>query len=186
VIIIMSHRNIILIGLLFLSLLPTGLHIRWIWAISSQGIAQNNTDVDGRVNETKRIDMTNNTRIQNENHIIEGGSGIDALNGTNVEDMLSGGSGSDVIYGNGGSDELDGGAGPDKLFGGNGGDVLFGGIGNDNLQGDDGNDDLYGGPGADVLTGGQGPDDFDCGTGVDRIVDYNTTQGDIKSFNCEM
>ena len=29
----MSHHNIILIGLLFLSLMPTGLHIRWIWAI---------------------------------------------------------------------------------------------------------------------------------------------------------
>ena len=43
-----------------------------------------------------------------------------------------------------------------------------------------------GGPGADVLTGGQGADHFHCGTGVDRIVDYNTTQADIKSFNCEM
>ncbi|MEP6576709.1 MAG: hypothetical protein ABJB85_09805, partial [Nitrososphaerota archaeon] len=87
----MSHHKIILICLLFLSLIPTGLHIRWIWAISSQGIAQNNTDVDGRVNDTKGIDMTNNTKIQNENQIKEGGSGIDALNGTNVEDMLSGG-----------------------------------------------------------------------------------------------
>ena len=67
-----------------------------------------------------------------------------------------------------------------------GNDVLFGGIGNDNLEGDDGNDDLYGGPGADVLIGGEGTDHFDCGTGVDRTVDYNTTQGDIKSFNCEM
>ena len=114
----MSHHKTILIGLLFLSLIPTGLHIRWIGAASAQGIAQNNTDVDGLVNGTKRIDMTNNTRIQNENHIKVGGSGIDALNGTNVEDMLSGGRGSDTTFGNGGSDELDGGAGPDKLFGG--------------------------------------------------------------------
>ena len=141
-IIIMSHHKIILIGLLFLSLIPTGLQIRWAWAISSQGIAQNNTEVDGSINDTKRIDMTNNTRIQDENHIKEGGSGIDALNGTNIDDILSGGGGSDTIFGNGGSDELDGGTGPDKLFGGNGSDVLFGGIGNDNLEGGDGNDDL--------------------------------------------
>ena len=181
----MSYHKIILIGLLVLSLIPTGLNIRSVWAISSQGIAQNNT-ADGHLNDTSGIDLTNNTIIQNENHIKEGGSGIDALNGTNVEDMLSGSGGSDIIFGNGGDDELDGGAGPDKLFGGNGSDVLFGGLGNDNLDGDDGNDDLYGGPGADNLTGGQGADHFDCGTGVDRTVDYNTTQGDIKSFNCEM
>ncbi len=175
-----------LICLLFLSLITNGLHIKWILAFSSQGIAQNNTDAESHVNDTKRTDTMNNTRIQNENHIIDGGFGKDALNGTNVEELLSGGGGSDTIFGNGGNDELDGGAGPDKLFGGNGGDVLFGGIGNDNLDGTNGNDDLYGGPGADVLTGGQGADHFDCGTGIDRIVDYNMTQGDIKSFNCEM
>ncbi len=182
--IIILSLQVILICVLFLSLMPNNL--RWVLAFPLQGIPQNDTNAGSHVNDKKRIDTINNTSVKNENHIIEGSFGNNVLNGTNVEDVMSGGGGSDTIFGIGGNDELDGGVGPDKLLGGTGNDVLFGGIGNDILDGGDGNDDLYGGPGADVLSGGQGADHFDCGTGVDKITDYNTTQGDIKSFNCEM
>src|SRR4030095_4773241 len=61
----------------------------------------------------------------------------------------------------------------------------FGGIGNDNMTGNEGNDQLFGGPGADRLTGGAGADYFNCGLSVDQVVDFNTTQGDVRLFNCE-
>jgi hypothetical protein len=33
--------------------------------------------------------------------------------------------------------------------------------------------------------GGPGADYFDCGDGVDTVIDYNPSQGDILSTNCE-
>ena len=57
--------------------------------------------------------------------------------------------------------------------------------GRDNMSGDDGNDNLFGGSGNDILFGGKGKDYFNCGLGKDNIADFNTTEGDGKSYNCE-
>lgn len=71
------------------------------------------------------------------------------------------------------------------MSGGPGNDSLFGGTGRDNINGEDGNDNLYGGLGNDILYGGKGKDYFNCGLGKDNIADFNTTEGDGKSYNCE-
>ena len=73
---------------------------------------------------------------------VTGGTGADALNGTDESDLLSGGPGSDT---------LSGGAGDDSLFGGSGNDVLVGGAGADVLNGGDGIDRVsYAGSAAGV------------------------------------
>ncbi len=87
--------------------------------------------------------------------------------GTDKNDNLIGTSGNDCIDGKGGNDKISGLAGNDKL------------------NGDDGKDLLSGGNGNDELTGGNGADKFDCGAGMDRITDFNPSEGDIKSTNCE-
>lgn len=117
--------------------------------------------------------------------IFEGTPQRDNLTGTVHEDFISGAVGADFLNGSLGNDELDGGAAGDILIGGMGNDLLFGGIGNENMTGNDGNDQLFGGPGADRLTGGGGADYFNCGLSVDQILDFNTTQGDVKLLNCE-
>jgi hypothetical protein len=117
--------------------------------------------------------------------IFEGTPQRDNLTGTIQEDFISGAVGADFLNGSLGNDELDGGAAGDIIIGGMGNDTLFGGIGNDNMTGNDGNDQLFGGPGADRLTGGAGADYFNCGLSVDQVVDFNTTQGDVRLFNCE-
>ena len=53
------------------------------------------------------------------------------------------------------------------------------------LNGNDGNDLLSGGNGNDELTGGKGADKFDCGAGKDKITDFNPSECDIKSTDCE-
>ena len=87
--------------------------------------------------------------------------------GTENKDNLVGTSNNDCINGKGANDKIAGLAGIDKLIGGDGKDLLSGGNGNDEL------------------TGGNGADKFDCGAGNDKITDFNPTEGDIKSTNCE-
>lgn len=89
------------------------------------------------------------------------------ITGTEHKDNLVGTSGNDCIDGKGGNDKIAGLAGNDKL------------------NGNDGNDLLSGGNGNDELTGGKGADKFDCGAGKDKITDFNPSEGDIKSTNCE-
>ena len=62
---------------------------------------------------------------------VTGGTGADALNGTDESDLLSGGPGSDTLSGGAGDDSLFGGSGNDVLVGGAGADVLNGGAGID-------------------------------------------------------
>jgi Ca2+-binding RTX toxin-like protein len=62
---------------------------------------------------------------------------------------------------------------------------LLGGPGDDSISGEDGNDNLFGGSGDDILSGGKGKDYFNCGLGEDNILDFNATEGDGKSYNCE-
>jgi hypothetical protein len=35
------------------------------------------------------------------------------------------------------------------------------------------------------MYGGKGADYFDCGWGKDKVPDFNSTEGDSRSANCE-
>ncbi len=103
-----------------------------------------------------------------------GGSGNQAIIGTEGNDALFGGSGDDLLCGLGGDDTLFGGSGNDILIGdlglnnaqpNAGNDTLFGGSGDDGLYGDNGDDGLFGGSGSDFLAGAAGDDDCFGGSG---------------------
>lgn len=53
------------------------------------------------------------------------------------------------------------------------------------LHGGSGDDQLIGGPGDDILYGSPGEDSFRCGPGNDQIIYFNTSEGDIKTNDCE-
>ena len=92
-------------------------------------------------------------------------TGMEALEGSDFDDILWTGNGANTLAGLGGND---------SLAGGNGADLLDGGDGNDTLEGGDGKDVLSGGAGDDVLTGGGDRDFFvfaETG-GADRIMDF--------------
>ena len=44
---------------------------------------------------------------------------------------------------------------------------------------------VIGGEGNDILTGGKGTNRFICGGGEDTITDFNETEGDTKTADCE-
>ncbi len=44
---------------------------------------------------------------------------------------------------------------------------------------------VVGGEGDDILIGGGGANRFICGGGEDTITDYNETEGDTKTADCE-
>ena len=108
---------------------------------------------------------------------IQGGNEPDIIEGTLFADNIDGGNDDDRIQGSGGDD---------TISGGNGDDYLQGNEGDDNLSGVNGDDTLLGGEGDDTLSGGNGADNFSCGGGNDTITDFSTTQGDVKSDNCEV
>jgi len=84
---------------------------------------------------------------------LESGAGDDLLIGSNQRDILNGGIGNDSLYGEGDTD---------KLYGEEGDDLLDGGLGSDFL---------YGGAGADSFV-------LRSGNDSDRILDFNSAQGD--------
>jgi Ca2+-binding RTX toxin-like protein len=45
--------------------------------------------------------------------------------------------------------------------------------------------DVIGGYGDDLLTGGEGAQRFVCGGGEDTITDYDESEGDTKTEDCE-
>jgi trimeric autotransporter adhesin len=117
---------------------------------------------------------------------IEGTDDDDILVSTAGEDIVNALGGNDYVEGRGGNDRLDGGAGDDQLFGNSGNDVLLGGDGNDSLRGeyaydigdapgDDvldgglGNDSLFGNGGNDTLMGGEGNDGLSGEEGNDVL-----------------
>jgi RTX calcium-binding nonapeptide repeat (4 copies) len=132
--------------------------------------------------------------LPNLTQIICGTEHDDYIIGSDGDDIIFGLRGNDVIMALGGNDLVFAGPGDDTVYGGDGNNQLFGDDGNDNLVGgsdDDllvggpGNDRLYGNTGDDILQGGPGADYFDCGDGLDTVIDYNPSQGDVVSSNCE-
>ncbi len=101
-------------------------------------------------------------------------------------DIVMGLPGNNIIYGGKGDDTLYGAPGLNQLFGEDGSDNLVGSQFNDLLVGGNGNDHLAAGSGDDVLYGGPGSNYFDCGDGIDTVVDYNPSQGDVITNNCEI
>jgi serralysin len=77
-----------------------------------------------------------------------GGAGTDTLSGV---EAVVGSNYNDVLTGNSGNNTLQGGLGADTMNGGAGNDTLIGGADNDSL---------VGGNGKDILTGGSGTDKF--------------------------
>jgi Ca2+-binding RTX toxin-like protein len=113
---------------------------------------------------------------------IDGGTGSDAVYGGAGNDMLYGGAGSDVVYGGQGDDKLDGGAGDDRLNGYAGNDRLEGGDGDDILEDRLGDNRFYGGAGNDNLCGGVGDDRLDGGDGNDRLYGGGRDDGEGRDI----
>lgn len=110
-------------------------------------------------------------QIMTGNDVVTGGALADILQGFAGADSMDGGIGIDFVQGNTGNDTLSGGDGADVIRGGRDDDSLFGGAGNDFLSGDRGNDTISGGAGADTFH-------VFAGSGVDRITDFNRAEGD--------
>ncbi|MFT6556759.1 FecR domain-containing protein [Sneathiella sp.] len=103
---------------------------------------------------------------------VNDGTGIDlfasieAITGSDYDDLFNGADGFDVMMG---------GAGDDTLNGGSGNDDLKGGVGHDVLNGGDDNDSLTGGSGLDTMNGGDGVDRFFFDALSDAVdVAFNT------------
>lgn len=76
-----------------------------------------------------------------------------------------------TVDGGAGNDHIDGAAGSDTLNGGDGNDYVVGGFGDDAINGNAGNDTLMGVSGADTFTGGPGND---------KVLDFASSEGDVK------
>ena len=114
---------------------------------------------------------------------IQGNALICAKGGNDIVMALPG---NNIIYGGKGDDTLYGGGGLNQLFGEEGDDNLVGNQFNDLLVGGNGDDHLAAGSGDDILYGGAGSNYFDCGDGIDTVVDYDPSQGDVVTNNCEI
>ena len=159
----------------------------------ANGVKPSNTTTTGSSKQTGTLD-NDNIRGSGKNDIIvglagndiiSGQSGNDNINGGEGDDYIIGGPGNDALTGTVGNDVIEGNAGNDNINGGEGDDYIISGQGADNLKGVAGSDTLIGGPGNDTLIGGPGQDKFICGQGKDIVLDFNATEGDIRSNDCE-
>jgi Ca2+-binding RTX toxin-like protein len=100
---------------------------------------------------------------------MNGGLGMDDLEGGNERDAINGGGGDDFMFGNGGNDVMVGGDGNDVMNAGSGNDVMMGGYGDDQMGGGEGDDYLYGNAGNDFLYGEDGDDHLSGGRGTDYV-----------------
>src|SRR5918996_369685 len=124
-----------------------------------------------------------------ERRVITTGSGAETLSTLPThhgDDTLNGAYGSDTIEANDGDDTVQGAELDDQIYGDKGNDVLSGGTGNDYISAGDGTDELYGAGGDDTLRGGDGADYFSCGTGFDVVLDYDKSEGDVYTMDCEV
>lgn len=109
-----------------------------------------------------------------------------SLMGNDAVNVIFGLLGDDTIRGDLAGDFLCGHKGNDDIFGDAGNDRLLGFDGNDSIHGGEGDDDIRGGIGDDQLEGGRGKDKFDCGAGTDEIIDFEPSEGDTKTADCEI
>jgi RTX calcium-binding nonapeptide repeat (4 copies) len=130
---------------------------------STPKVQQNITSNASTLENSEIVLNYNVTRVR-----IDGTERDDNISGLVDNSLVVGKAGNDIIKAGNGDDLIQGGTGNDKIFGGNGNDILFGGLGDD------------------ILTGGKGADVFYCGVGRDTITDYNSTEGDMRSSDCEM
>lgn len=84
-----------------------------------------------------------------------------------------------------GDDNMKGDSERNSIYGHEGDDQVSGGAGNDGVHGGLGDDQLIGGPGDDILFGSPGADYFNCGPGNDQIINFNGSEDDTKSNDCE-
>ena len=86
---------------------------------------------------------------------VDGGAGVDTVNGSDGPDLILGGEGNDILNGGGGDDRIVGDRGSDTMNGGTGDDTLVwnNGDGSDVANGDGGRDDVEvnGAPAADDI-----------------------------------
>ncbi len=146
----------------------------------------------GDGDDTVIIDIQNGSYHDKFYAYIDGGSGDDLIDASEVPDKgnnsdieLIGGSGDDTIYGSkgddliygdgpntnyaGSDDYIESGKGDDTVYGGWGNDTIYSGKGSDTVYGGSGNDfiDTYNGD--DVIKGGSGNDVIYAGEGSDTI-----------------
>jgi Ca2+-binding RTX toxin-like protein len=162
----------------FVLLLGIGLiPMKGVWAVDSdnEGITLGNTGV-----------VISGDIIRHSGHVIYGTPTDDTIVGSSHDDKINADFGNDYVKGNGGDDIIQGGGGSDKLYGNKGADYILGGFGDDLIIAGSGNDKLLGGPDDDTLIGGPGADYFNCGDGQDQIVDFNPSQGDTRTQDCEV
>jgi len=108
-------------------------------------------------------------RAGNDDDLICGTDGRDAIFAGGGNDRVTAGLGRDTVHAGAGDDQVDGDGGTDYVYGERGADRLHGGAGDDVLPGGDGKDVLWGDAGGDFLKGGPGEDRFFGGYGNDLI-----------------
>lgn len=96
----------------------------------------------------------------NSANVIEGGAG---------DDLVLSHAGKDTIFGGDGDDFIKAGKQKDRVEGGQGNDVIYGQLGHDNLRGGQGNDTIDGGERDDFVFGAKGDDVLIGGNGNDRL-----------------
>ncbi len=138
-----------------------------------------------------RIDLTNVADVDlGPDGVIDGGGGNDLLVGNDQGQTILGGAGNDTLRGNGGNDELDGGAGNDRVEGGAGNDTITVGNGRDTVFGDGGRDtflvdDVI--DDNDSIDGGSGADTVrtESGTGNLQFNVFDTVGGNANVSSIE-
>jgi Ca2+-binding RTX toxin-like protein len=144
-------------------------------------------NVQGRtITGSSEIEVANTIFGTDEADTIMGSPSNDVIKAKGGDDLVMGMEGNDRIFGSSGDDLLQGNLGNDKIDGEGRNDVIIGGDFDDILSGGDGDDSLFGGPGNDILKGGDGKNRFVCADGVDTVLDYNPSQGDTISGDCEI
>src|SRR5215203_4412192 len=164
------HKNpkkflmILPISLMVLSISAGGLPSPNAWANS------NDFDDDDRtvLDESFDSEAVSDEPLTPEKRTITGNNDGTIIDGTSHDDVIIGSELNDDISGRDGNDVISGGFEPDYLSGGSG------------------DDELYGGDDDDTLRGGSGKDYFDCGFGFDIILDFDASEGDTHSADCEV
>ena len=186
------------ISLMVLSISAVGLPSPNAWAIDFDDDDRSVLDENFESEAVSDEPLTPEKRTitgNNDGNIIDGTSNDDVIIGTELNDDISGRDGSDVINSATGADTIKGNDGDEtiveadgsgQVYGNRGDDVISGGFEPDYLSGGSGDDELYGGENDDTLRGGSGKDYFDCGFGFDIILDFDASDGDSHTADCEV